>query len=111
VAAAYAGPHATLQDRLSVLRFVQDIPLGPREPSWPLLEEAESALPKFGNTPTLLCWGMRDFVFYGDFLAEWERRFPRAEVHRFEDAGHWLLEDAGDRIVPLVRRFLEAHPA
>ena len=111
VAAAYRAPHASFGHRLSVLRFVQDIPLGPGEPSWPLLEEAERALPKFGRTPTLLCWGMRDFVFDGAFLDEWTRRLPGAEVHRFEDAGHWLLEDAGDRIVPLVRRFLEAHPA
>jgi len=111
VAAAYRRPHAALYRRLSVLRFVQDIPLGPRDPSWSILEETERALSRFANVPMLLCWGMRDFVFDGAFLEEWERRFPRAEAHRFEDAGHWLLEDAGDRIVPIVRRFLENHPA
>ena len=111
VAAAYRAPHASWGDRLSVLRFVQDIPLSPSDPSWPSLEEAERALPRFASIPTLLCWGMRDFVFDGAFLDEWTRRLPGAEVHRFEDAGHWLPEDAGDRIVPLVRRFLEAHPA
>jgi len=111
VAAAYRAPHGSWSRRLSVLRFVEDIPLGPGDASWPVLEQTERALPRFGNVPTLLCWGMRDFVFDGDFLAEWTRRFPGAEVHRFEDAGHWLLEDAGDRIVPIVRRFLQAHPA
>jgi haloalkane dehalogenase len=111
VAAAYRAPHRSWRDRLSVLRFVQDIPLGPGEPAWPILEETERALPRFRGAPMLLCWGMRDFVFDGDFLAEWTRRFPGAEVHRFEDAGHWLLEDAGERIVPVVRRFLETHPA
>ena len=58
----------------------------------------------------LLCWGMRDFVFDHHFLDEWVRRFPAAEVHRFEDAGHFVLEDAGDEIYPLVRAFLERHP-
>ena len=111
VADAYRAPHASRARRLSVLRFVRDIPLFPKHPSWPILEETERALPRFAGTPMLLCWGMQDFVFERPFLEEWTRRFPGAEVHRFEDAGHWLLEDAGDRIVPLVRRFLEAHPA
>ena len=52
---------------------------------------------------------MRDFVFDADFLAEWERRFPDAEVHRFADAGHYVLEDA-EETVPLIRGFLEKHP-
>jgi haloalkane dehalogenase len=58
----------------------------------------------------LICWGERDFVFDRHFLDEWTHRFPLAEVHRFPDAGHYVLEDAADRIVPLVRSFLAAHP-
>ncbi len=109
VAAQYLRPGGR-SDRRAVLRFVQDIPLGPGDAAWPVLEETERALPAFADRPMLLPWGMKDFVFDGDWLAEWTRRFPKAEVHRFEDAGHWLLEDAGEEVVPLVRRFLEAHP-
>jgi haloalkane dehalogenase len=58
----------------------------------------------------MICWGMKDFVFDEYFLDEWKRRFPAADVHRFPDCGHYVLEDAGEAIVPLVRRFLEAHP-
>ena len=43
-------------------------------------------------------------------LLHFRRRFPRAEVHRFPEAGHYVLEDEGDRIIPLVRDFLAAHP-
>jgi haloalkane dehalogenase len=110
VAAQYRMPFGSWADRRAVLRFVQDIPLGPGDPAWPVLEEVEAALPGFAQRPTLLCWGMKDFVFDGDYLAEWTRRFPGAEVHRFEDAGHWVLEDAGEEIAPLVRGFLESHP-
>ncbi len=106
VRAAYLAPWRSFDRRRAALRFVQDIPLRPGDRAWPLLEEAEAALPRFAATPMLLCWGMRDFIFDGAFLAEWERRFPAAEVHRFEDAGHLVLEDAGERILPLVRRFL-----
>ena len=45
-----------------------------------------------------------------EFLAEWERRFPMAEVHRFPEAGHYVLEDEADRLVPLVQAFLARHP-
>jgi hypothetical protein len=41
-------------------------------------------------------------------LAEWERRFPNAETMRFEDGGHYILEDAGDEIIPRICEFLEA---
>ena len=44
-------------------------------------------------------------------MAEWQRRFPGAEVHRFEDSGHYVLEDAHEEIVPLVREFLSREPA
>jgi haloalkane dehalogenase len=67
-------------------------------------------LARFQRLPMLICWGEKDFVFDGHFLAEWVRRFPEAEVHRFQDSGHYVLEDAGDRIIPLVRDFLARHP-
>ena len=54
----------------------------------------------------LIAWGLKDFVFDHHFLDEWSRRFPKAEVHRFEDCGHYILEDADDEIIPLVQAFL-----
>jgi pimeloyl-ACP methyl ester carboxylesterase len=42
-----------------------------------------------------------------DFLSEWRRRFPDAKVKTFKDAGHYVLEDAADRIVPMVQNFLQ----
>jgi haloalkane dehalogenase len=59
------------------------------------------------NVPTLICWGEGDFVFDRHFLAEWRRRFPKAEVCSFPDAGHYCLEDAGERIIPLMLEFLQ----
>ena len=56
--------------------------------------------------PMLICWGGRDFVFDDRVLAEWQRRFPAAEVHTFPDAGHYVLEDAGEEVLRLLRDFL-----
>ncbi len=58
----------------------------------------------------LICWGLKDFVFDHTYLEEWQRRFPRAEVHRFQDAGHYVLEDVPDQILNLVKDFLLNHP-
>jgi haloalkane dehalogenase len=107
---AYLAPHGSWNDRRAVLRFVQDIPLSKRDPSYALVRSVEEGLPRFRGVPMLICWGRRDFVFDDDFLAGWKGRFPAAEVHAFDDAGHLVLEDAGDPVVPLVRDFLERHP-
>ena len=37
---------------------------------------------------------------FREFLDEWVRRFPSADVHRFEDSGHYVLEDAAEVIIP-----------
>ena len=50
---------------------------------------------------------MRDFVFDRPFLDEWTRRFPRAEVHRFEQAGHYVLEDESEALTALIENFLQ----
>ena len=63
-------------------------------------------LKQFDDRPVLIAWGMRDFVFDEHFLRVWERELPHAEVHRFHDAGHYVLEDAGAEIEALVVEFL-----
>jgi haloalkane dehalogenase len=44
-----------------------------------------------------------------DFLLEWKKRFPDSIVKTFEDAGHYVLEDAADRIIPMVKTFLKVN--
>lgn len=103
---AYVRPCDSWRDSLATLRFVQDIPLRPSDASYALTRWVDERLETLRDRPTLICWGRRDFVFDDHFLDEWRRRFPAADVHVFEDAGHLVLEDAGERIVPLVRAFL-----
>jgi cis-3-alkyl-4-acyloxetan-2-one decarboxylase len=110
VTAGYLAPYDSWRNRLAVLRFVQDIPLGPGDRSYATVKSVEDGLDRFRGVPMLICWGERDFVFDDAFLGEWQRRFPAAEVHRFPDAGHFVLEDAGAAIAPLVRDFLRRHP-
>jgi len=110
VRAGLLAPYDSPAHRVAILRFVQTIPLGPADPGHDVVSETEQGLGQFRDRPMLICWGMRDFVFDRHFLAEWERRFPAAEVLRFADCGHYILEDATAEVVEAVRRFLTAHP-
>ncbi len=110
VRAGYLAPYASFAERIAVHRFVQDIPLGPRDPGFEIVEAVERSLEKLRRLPVLIVWGARDFIFDDAFLAEWRRRLPGAEVHRIADAGHYVLEDAVEDVLPLVRDFLERHP-
>jgi len=108
VAAGYVGPYDSWADRLAVHRFIQDIPLTPADRAYATVKATEERLGVLANVPMLICWGMHDFVFDEHFLNRWIALFPRAEVHRFSDAGHYVLEDAGPAIRGLVEKFLEA---
>ncbi len=106
---AYLAPYNSWANRIAVLRFVQDIPLKPGDPAYQIVSEVESKLDKFVNKPVLICWGEKDFVFDHHFLNEWIKRFPKAQVHRFSEAGHYVLEDAGEEIIPLVNKWLKTN--
>lgn len=105
---AYTAPYDSFEDRIATLRFVQDIPLAPGDPGYEIVRETAERLPLFRDLPALICWGEKDFVFDDAFLREWEKHLPNAEVVRFPDCGHYVLEDAADEIVPRVSRFLAA---
>jgi pimeloyl-ACP methyl ester carboxylesterase len=108
VAAGYLAPYDSWANRRAVYGFVKDIPSGPSHPTWQTLTEIESQLPTLADRPTLLIWGRRDWCFRPDCLARFERVWPQAEVHRLADAGHWVVEDAVEEVLPLVQHFLTA---
>jgi len=104
--AGFLYPYDSWAHRIAHLRFVQDIPLRRGHPTWDTMATIQKNLHLLGEKPMLICWGGQDFCFHDGFLAVWQSYFPKAETHRFADAGHYVLEDAGDRIIPLVRGFL-----
>jgi pimeloyl-ACP methyl ester carboxylesterase len=110
VRAAYLAPYDSWRNRVAVLRFVQDIPLAPGDRCYGRVREVQEGLHRFRGVPTLICWGTRDFVFDGHFLAEWLRHFPGAEVHTLPATGHLVLEDEGAKVLALTRDFLRRHP-
>ena len=71
-----------------------------------LISEAEEGLARLSQHPVFLGWGLKDFVFDHHFLSVWQSYFPDAEVVRYPDAGHYVLEDAADDLIPKISDFL-----
>jgi cis-3-alkyl-4-acyloxetan-2-one decarboxylase len=110
VRAGFLSPYDTWQHRTAVYRFVRDIPRNPQHPSYPTICEIEDGLKKLQQHPTCIIWGMRDWCFTPWFLERLIEFFPAAEVHRLEDAAHYLVEDAHEQIVVLLEEFFHKHP-
>ena len=75
------------------------------------MNAAAKRLPAYADRPAFIGWGLRDFVFDHHFLDGFRNALPQAEAHAFEDAGHYVLEDKYEVLVPAMRRFLDEHPA
>ena len=105
VRAGLLAPYDSWANRLAVHRFVADIPLQPTHPSYATLLEVEEGLGQFRNSPICLIWGMEDWCFTPKFLDRFLDFFPQADVHRLADAGHYVIEDAHEEIVPILVDF------
>ena len=60
----------------------------------------------FTGKPALLVWGAKDIAFRKKELRRWQSELADAETHEFDDCGHFLAEEAPERILPLFREFL-----
>ena len=105
------APYDSYANRLAVHEFVKDIPLTPSHVSYQTALEIDNGLVEtVGDKPMQICWGLQDFVFDGQFLAEWQRRFPNATVEAYSDAGHYVLEDVPERVIRAMQQMLKTVP-
>ena len=106
VRSALLAPYSSWSRRLAIYRFVQDIPLSPRHPSYETLLKIEESLPLFRERRVCLIWGMLDWCFSPEYLKQFLQFFPGADVHRLEKAHHLLLEDAPAEVAAALAKFL-----
>jgi len=104
------APYNSWANRIATHEFVRDIPLSTRDRSYAMLEGIERRLPSLRGRPWQFIWGMRDWCFTPHFLDRFLEFIPDAEVHRLTDAGHYVVEDAHERITPLMQQFFANHP-
>ncbi|MEM7437763.1 MAG: alpha/beta fold hydrolase [Myxococcota bacterium] len=109
VRAAYLAPHPTYSSRTSILVFPREIPADSTGRVAEFLGEVEGGLARLADKPTMIAWAMKDIAFLPEYLDDlWLRNFPNAHVLRLPDAGHYLQEDAHERIVPELLKHLES---
>jgi len=104
------APYNCWANRMATLKFVEDIPLVPGDPSFSIVQHVEQRLTLLKEKPMLICWGAHDFVFDRDYYDEWRRRFPDARACIDDNAGHYILEDIPDRLTKCVKQFLNDNP-
>jgi len=107
---AYVSPFNSWKNRISTLRFVQDIPLLPHHRNYQLVDKIDQRLQHFQAIPTVICWGLQDFVFDKYFLDVWKQKMPHAEINEFPDCGHYILEDASDEVINIIQNFMVKNP-
>ncbi|MHA7264060.1 alpha/beta fold hydrolase [Arthrobacter sp. TMN-37] len=105
---AFRAPYRTAESRSGIADFVADIPRDSAHPSFPALTDIAEGIRTL-DVPSLLLWGPHDPVFTETYLEDLTRRLPHADVHRFEEAGHLVQEDAD--VAGTLFRWLEHRAA
>ena len=98
--------------RTGLLIFLREVPTGPSDPVSHFWGELEDGLERhFRDKPVGIAWGMKDAAFTPAVLDElWLGTFPHAVVTRVPDAGHFVQEDAYERVVPVLLDHLRNAP-
>ncbi|MFH1529952.1 MAG: alpha/beta fold hydrolase [Pseudomonadota bacterium] len=102
ILAAYRAPFPTPASRRGTYVFPREIRTARK---W--LKGLEEMLVLLEGKPVEMVWAMKDPAFGKEkVIRRWLQHFPGTPVDRVEDAGHYLQEDAPDRVVAGIRRVL-----
>ena len=110
VKAGLLAPYDNWANRTAVYQFVKDIPASPKHPTWQVLKEIEESLPTFADRPVQLVWGMRDWCFRPSCLERFQAIWPHVSTEKIDDAGHFVVLDAPERIAATLTEFFARHP-
>jgi pimeloyl-ACP methyl ester carboxylesterase len=104
---AYLMPYGNFKNRKAVRAFVEDIPMEESHPTYSVLKEIEDKLPEV-KCPKMILWGGKDFCFNDYFFNKWKEIYPDAESHYYENAGHYVIEDALSECLSNIQTFFKA---
>ena len=89
---AYRAPYRGAARRGGIGAFVADIPVHDEHESAAELARISGGIRDLA-VPALMLWGPTDPIFSDRYLDDLVDRLPHADVHRFEGAGHLVMED------------------
>jgi haloalkane dehalogenase len=69
----------------------------------PFLQRVYAGFPGLSEHPALIVWGLEDFAFREPERSRFKALFPRHRTVLLEKAGHFIQEDAPERIARAIR--------
>jgi haloalkane dehalogenase len=102
-------PYQTPADRVAIDRFVQDIPMQKSHRTWEILDQLERDLSKLATKPTTMVWGMKDWCFTPECLERLHKHLPQAKIHKLEDVGHYVMEEAPEEVGLAIEELLSVN--
>jgi acyl-CoA synthetase (AMP-forming)/AMP-acid ligase II/pimeloyl-ACP methyl ester carboxylesterase len=103
----YLFPYTTRPRRDAIWDFVADIPFDSDHPTYNVMMELASGLPKIAEKPVKIIWGLKDPCFHREMLSKVAAHFPKGEILEIPDASHLVLDDAPTVAIPAIREFFE----
>ncbi len=98
----YIEPLRNPMERKGCWIFPREI-IGSSEWLSSLWEKKDSIASK----PSMIVWGNKDIAFRDIELKKWKSLLHDVEVHEFDNVGHFVQEELGDHLCPLVTEHLE----
>lgn len=99
-------PYKTRRNREAIWGFVKDIPFDESHPTYKEMFNLVEGVERLQNVPVKIIWGLKDPCFHVGMLNKVVKLFPKADVTEILDAGHLVLEDAPEIVVPAIEDFL-----
>jgi len=107
---AYTAPFPDKASCIGAKAFPLDIPVGRNHPSAAVMHGIREKLDLLRDKPKVIIWGLQDPVFPRMFIDAWLKIYPGTEVHELPEASHFLQEDAPEKIVKIIQKFLRKNP-
>jgi len=104
----YTLPYLKPDDRVAIIRFINDIPTLPDDHSYESVIEVEHGLWMLREHKMCIIWAVKDWLYPERYLHKWMNYCPDAKVHRVRNAGRFITEDALEELKLIISGFLEA---
>ncbi len=78
----------------------------PKDPSYSLLNEIVLRLPLLSRKAILCLGGEKDDLYFPENAERLQHVLPQTLMLNFPKAGHYILEDTPEEVIPIICRFL-----
>jgi haloalkane dehalogenase len=97
----YIKPFGKPAERAGTLGFVKSIL---NEQQW--FAQLWEQRAKITQKPILLLWGMKDKFLDKRYLQMFKENFPQHQVQELAEVGHFVPEEAGEALLPIIQAFM-----